>query len=272
MVSAKSIVFGSKKTYKLVENLPEIAPFSVQFFGSEPQILSEAIKRLGETAVFDIVDINMGCPMPKIVKNGEGAALMQNPVLAGRLIEAAVKASPRPVTVKIRKGFTAASQNAVEMALVSQESGAAAVAVHGRTRCQFYTGTADWEAIARVKAAVKIPIIGNGDIFTPEDALLRLKESACDALLIARGALGNPWLFPRTLEYLQKGILPRAPPFDQIIKTALRHASLTQNILELRKHLAWYTKGMHGSAEARKRIMQAKTLPEMQEILGGIHS
>jgi nifR3 family TIM-barrel protein len=265
-------VYGNRNTIKLLENFEDIRPWSVQFFGSEPQIMAEAIKRLEETAPcpFDIVDINMGCPMPKIVKNGEGAALMQNPVLAGELIEAAVKASSRPVTVKIRKGFTSATANAVEMARVAQESGAAAIAVHGRTRDQYYTGEADWQIIGQVKAAVKIPVIGNGDIFTPEDAVRRLKETACDALLIARGALGNPWLFSRTLAFLRTGVIPPKPTREEILQTALKHLQMTDNIVEMRKHLAWYTKGMPGSAEARREINNAKTIEEMQKILGGL--
>ncbi|MCL1884354.1 MAG: tRNA dihydrouridine synthase DusB [Defluviitaleaceae bacterium] len=271
MVSAKSIVYANKNTYKLLANDKEVSPWSVQFFGHEPEILSEAIKRLEDSPnPFDIVDINMGCPMPKIVKNGEGAALMKDPPLAGRLIEAAVKASNRPVTVKIRKGFTQATANAVEMAKIAQESGAYAVAVHGRTRDQFYTGEADWEAIAAVKASVKIPVIGNGDIFTPETAALRLSQNYCDAVLIARGALGNPWIFSRTLKFLETGILPPLPSTGEIIQTALKHLRSVENIIEMRKHLCWYTKGMHGSAEIRRKINNSKTINEMEEILGGM--
>lgn len=267
MVSAKSIVYGNKNTFALMENNTDVRPWAVQFFGREPEILAEAVKRL-EAHPFDIVDINMGCPMPKIVKNGEGAALMKDPLLAGRLIEAAVNASSRPVTVKIRKGFTQATANAVEMAHVAQESGAAILAVHGRTRDQFYTGEADWNAIEEVKTAVKIPVIGNGDIFTPETAVKRIKT--CDGIMIARGALGNPWLFSRTLEFLETGILPPPPNFDEIIKTALRHLHMSVNCIEMRKHLCWYTKGMPGSAEARRKINNAKTAKEMEEILRGI--
>ncbi|MCL2387078.1 MAG: tRNA dihydrouridine synthase DusB [Defluviitaleaceae bacterium] len=266
MISAKSIVYANKNTYKLLANDADIRPWSVQFFGHEPEILSEAIKRLEESP-FDIVDINMGCPMPKIVKNGEGAALMTNPTLAGKMIEAAVNASSRPVTVKIRKGFTAATANAVEMARVAQESGAAAVAVHGRTRDQYYAGEADWNAIAEVKSAIKIPVIGNGDIFTPEMALQRLTESKCDALLIARGALGNPWLFSRTLELMQTGNLPPPPTHAEIIETALQHLHAVENCIEMRKHICWYTKGMHGSAEIRRKINNTKSIPEMKQII-----
>ncbi|MCL2576830.1 MAG: tRNA dihydrouridine synthase DusB [Defluviitaleaceae bacterium] len=264
MVSAKSIVYDNKNTFKLMANDDNVRPWAVQFFSHEPEILSEAIKRLGDFP-FDIVDINMGCPMPKIVKNGEGAALMRDPPLAGRLIEAAVKASFRPVTVKIRKGFTPSTVNAKEMAHIAQESGALWVAVHGRTRDQFYTGEADWDAIAAVKAAVKIPVIGNGDIFTPETAVERL--NCCDAIMIARGALGNPWLFSRTLKLLETGILPLPPTRDEIIETALRHLRAAENIIEMRKHLCWYTKGLPGSAETRRQINNAKSVNEMEEII-----
>ena len=267
MVSAKSIVYENKNTHKLLAN--DCFPWAVQFFSHEPQILSEAIKRL-EAVRFEIVDINMGCPMPKIVRNGEGAALMQNPSLAGKLIEAAVKASPRPVTIKIRKGFTNATANAVEIARIAQDSGASAVTVHGRTRDQFYTGEADWDAIAAVKNSVLIPVIGNGDIFSPETAALRLRESNCDAIMIARGALGNPWIFSRTEEFLRTGILPPLPSQKKIICAAINHLRAAENFFEMRKHLCWYTKGMHGSAETRKKINNAKTKSEMEKILNEI--
>jgi len=278
MVSAKSIVYANKNTFRLMEN-NNIRPWAVQFFGHEPEILAEAIKRL-EGFPFDIADINMGCPMPKIVKNGEGAALMANPSLAGKMIEAAVKASDRPVTVKIRKGF-AGTANCVEIARIAQESGASAVAVHGRTREQYYSGAADWGAISAVKAALKIPVIGNGDIFTPEDAVSRLKESGCDGVMIARGALGNPWIFRRTQAFMETGVLPPPPAFAEIIETAVRHlhmvATSAENasghgghaprIFEMRKHLGWYTKGMPGSAEVRRRLNNAQSAEEMEEIL-----
>lgn len=267
MVSAKSLVYENKNTYKLLANHEKTRPWSVQFFGHEPEILAQAIKKL-EAFPFDVVDINMGCPMPKIVKNGEGAALMKNPSLAGQLIESAVKASSRPVTVKIRIGFTAAEKNAVEMARVAQESGAMAIAVHGRTRDQFYTGESNWDEIAAVKSAVQIPVIGNGDIFSPEAAVERLK--LCDAIMIARGALGNPWIFSRSKKLLETGIIPPLPSKSEIIETALKHLREIENFIEMRKHLCWYTKGMHGSAEIRRQINNAKTVQEMEEIIGGL--
>jgi len=271
MVSAKSIVYGNKNTIHLMENPTHIRPWSIQFFGHEPDILYQALQKLDENyqIPYDIVDINMGCPMPKIVKNGEGAALMQNPVLAGKMIEAAVKATPRPVTVKIRKGFSHSTANAVEMAKVAQESGAAAIAVHGRTRDQYYSGLADWGAISAVKQAVKIPVFGNGDIFTPEDGVHRLTTSGCDGLLIARGAMGNPWLFSRLLGLISTGEIPPAPTQEEIIQTAIAHLHSVDsgNILEMRKHISWYTKGMHGSADIRRRANQAKTADQMEALL-----
>ena len=280
MISAKSIVYRNKNTGRLLENNENIRPWAVQFFGSEPDILYEAIQIL-EDCPYDFVNINMGCPMPKIVNNGEGAALMKNPQLAGRMIEAAVKASKRPVTVKIRIGFTRASLNAIEMAKIAEASGAANVTVHGRTRDQYYTGEADWDVISSVKQAVKIPVIGNGDIFTPEIAIHRLKESGCDGIMIARGAMGNPWLFSRTVAYFETGILPPPPTPKEIIDTAIKHLRAVEKVrsdiaeetgkhftvVEMRKHLSWYTKGMHGSAELRSKINQAKTADEMEALL-----
>ena len=273
MVSAKSIVYGNKKTYLLMENSAHVRPWAMQFFGHEPEILSEAIKKL-EDLPFDIVNINMGCPMPKIVNNGEGAALMRNPKLVGEMIEAAVKASTRPVTVKIRLGFTRQSMNAVHIAHVAAESGAEHVIVHGRTRDQYYTGEADWDEINKVKESSKIPIIGNGDIYTPEIAIERLK--VVDGVMIARGAYGNPWIFSRTLKLLETGDLPPEPSCDEIIETALKHmrdflASGGQ-IVQMRKHLTWYTKGFVGSAEARKKINNALSATEMESILRGLVS
>ncbi|MCL2286857.1 MAG: tRNA dihydrouridine synthase DusB [Firmicutes bacterium] len=278
MVSAKSIVYGNKNTIRLMENPAYMHPWSIQFFGHEPEILSEAIKRIDDNfpeVQYDIVDINMGCPMPKIVKNGEGAALMQSPLLAAQMIESAVKASHRPVTVKIRKGFTPATVNAVEMAKIAEGSGAAAIVVHGRTRDQYYSGEADWDAISAVKQAVKIPVIGNGDIFTPETAIKRMQESGCDGLMIARGAMGNPWLFSRTLKYFETGTLPPPPTKVDVIKTAIAHlhavaAHPTARIEEMRKHISWYTKGMYGSADIRRRVNKASTVDEMENLLSEI--
>jgi len=275
MVSAKSIVYRNKNTAILLDNAPHVRPWAVQFFGHEPEILAEAIQML-EGCPFDIVNINMGCPMPKIVKNGEGAALMTNPPLAGRMIEAAVRASSRPVTVKIRKGFTSSSVNAVEVAKIAEAAGAANITVHGRTRCQYYTGEADWDAIAEVKQAVEIPVIGNGDIFSAEIAVKRLKDSGCDGIMVARGAMGNPWIFSRTVACLETGVMPPPPTHEEIIKTAIAHlrtvAAEKPVVVEMRKHLSWYTKGMHGSAELRGKINKAQTAHEMEELLDSLQN
>ena len=272
MVSAKSIVYGNKKTYLLMENSGHIRPWAIQFFGHEPQILSEAIKKL-EDSPFDIVNINMGCPMPKIVNNGEGAALMRSPKLVSEMVIAAVKASSRPVTVKIRLGFTRQEMNAVHIAHVAAESGAEQVIVHGRTRDQYYTGEADWDEIVKVKESSKIPVIGNGDIYTPEVAVERLK--LVDGIMIARGAYGNPWIFSRTLKFLETGVLPKEPTQDEIIGTALKHMQDFLDggghVVQMRKHLTWYTKGFVGSAEARKKINNAQSADEMETILRNLN-
>jgi len=291
MVSAKSLVYQNKNTVRLLKNAPYVRPWAIQFFGHEPEILAEAIQVL-EDYPFDIVDINMGCPMPKIVKNGEGAALMTDPPLAGRMIMAAARASSRPVTVKIRIGFTPSRINAVEMAKMAEASGACFITIHGRTRDQYYTGEANWDIISAVKRAVNIPVIGNGDIFTPEIAIRRISESGCDGIMIARGAMGNPWLFSRMATYLETGILPSRPTKREIIETARTHLYAAAKervqdmietprryktappdtpdmlvVVEMRKHLSWYTKGMHGSADLRRKINVAKTVQEMDELL-----
>ena len=275
MVSAKSIIYNNQNTHRLLENDTAVRPWAVQFFGSEPEVLAAAIRRLDELhggfAPYDIVDINMGCPMPKIVKNGEGAALANDPLLAGRLVAAAVSASSRPVTVKVRKGFTPARINAAQMARIAQESGASCVTVHGRTRDQYYTGEADWQAIADVKAAVRIPVIGNGDIFSPETAVQRLTNGDVDGIMIARGAYGNPWLFSRTLAALATGEVPPPPDRAEVIATALSHlreaTALYGDVRAMRKHLSWYTKGMHGSAELRRAINHTETEAGMIALL-----
>ncbi|MCL2189074.1 MAG: tRNA dihydrouridine synthase DusB [Defluviitaleaceae bacterium] len=270
MVSAKSLVYGNKNTYRLLEN-ENIHPWAVQLFGHEPEIMAQAIEKLADTP-FEIVNINMGCPMPKIVNNGDGAALMKDPKLVGRLVEASIKATTRPVTVKIRLGWTPTTKNCVEVARAAQESGAALVIVHGRTRDQYYSGEANWDDIAAVKAALHVPVIGNGDIFAPEDALNRLQNSTCDGIMIARGAMGNPWLFSRTVRALETGALPPPPARGEIIATAVAHLHAVAKrkgarIEEMRKHLSWYTKGMPGSAQLRHKINQAKTVVEMEDLL-----
>lgn len=276
MVSAKGIYYNNKNTEALLEIHSEEMPASLQLFGSDPKIMSEMAKRIEERP-FSILDINMGCPVPKVVRNGEGSALMKNPKLVYELVSATVKAIKKPVTVKIRKGFDDSCINAVEIAKIIEEAGAAAVAVHGRTREQYYSGTADWDIIRQVKEAVSIPVIGNGDVTSGEKAIALREQTGCDGVMIARGAQGNPWIFSELLAYEETGELPPRPSIDQIKETMLRHARLQMQykgdylgIREMRKHVAWYTKGLHGSAKLRDMINQVESYEELENILTSI--
>ena len=273
MVSAKAIYYNNKNTDSLMEIHPEEVPASLQLFGSDPQILAEMAKRIEERP-FSILDLNMGCPVPKIVNNGEGSALMKNPKLAGEIIEKTVKAIKKPVTVKIRKGFDDDHVNAVEMAKIAEASGAAAVAVHGRTREQFYSGKADWDIIRQVKEAVKIPVIGNGDLLTAEDVIAMEEQTGCDGFMIARGAQGNPWIFREVKAALSGKPIPERPTEEEVISMLLRHAQLSvqykgekMGIREMRKHTARYTTGMHGSSTLRNKVNQVETFDALQELL-----
>ena len=225
MVSAKAILYKNRNTGPLMEVRPEEEPVALQLFGSDPEIVSDIAAQV-EDGPYAFIDINMGCPVPKIVNNGEGSALMKNPKLVEEILTALVKKVKKPVTVKFRKGFDDDHINAVEIARIAESCGVSAVAVHGRTRAQFYSGKADWDIIRQVKEAVKIPVIGNGDIFTPEDAKRMLYETGCDGLMIARGAKGNPWIFSRTLHYLETGELLGPPDKEELKETILRHAQL----------------------------------------------
>ncbi|HHY47939.1 MAG TPA: tRNA dihydrouridine synthase DusB [Firmicutes bacterium] len=260
MISDKALVFGNKKTVEMIRLRPEERPVSCQIFGSDPEFMARAAK-LAEDAGADLIDINMGCPTPKIVRNGEGAALMRNPGLAGRIVGAVASATTRPVTVKIRKGWDSNSVNAVEIARVAVSEGAKAIAVHGRTRDQLYSGRADWGIIARVKEAVAVPVIGNGDVRSPEDVKRMLDETGCDAVMIGRGALGNPWIFLQARKFLEDGSLIPPPTLEERLGVMLRHFDMAIQdkgeriaVLQMRKHLAWYLHGLRDSARVREAI------------------
>lgn len=273
MVSAKGIYYNNKNTNILLEVREEERPVSLQLFGSDPDIIAEMAKRI-EHLNFDILDINMGCPVPKIVNNGEGSALMQNPLLVGEIISKTAKAIKKPVTVKIRKGFTAENANAAEIAHIAQESGAAAVAVHGRTRSQYYSGKADWNTIRQVKEKVTIPVIGNGDIQKPEDVVAMMKETGCDGVMIGRGIQGNPWLFSQAMAYINEGTVPPPPDIHEVVQMILRHAMMQiefkgeyLGIREMRKHTAWYTGGYPNSSKLRALVNKVETYAQLEELL-----
>lgn len=273
MVSAKAIMYGNKNTEGLLAIHPQEGPVSLQLFGSDPKIVSEMAKRIEERP-FAVLDINMGCPVPKIVNNGEGSALMREPKLAGEIIAATVKAVKKPVTVKIRKGFDADHVSAVEIAKIAEDAGAAAVAVHGRTREQFYSGQADWEIITKVKEAVSIPVIGNGDVTDGESAEKMLAQTGCDGVMIGRAARGNPWLFKQIAAYLRDGRTLPAPSMEEKKKMILRHAALQlevkgeyTGVREMRKHLSWYTAGLPGSARLRGAVNQVESFAELEKLV-----
>ena len=273
MVSAKAILYKNKNTKELLEVDPSERPIAVQLFGSDPQILGAMAHQI-EDGPYDLIDLNMGCPVPKVAGNGEGSALMKNPKLVEEILSSMVRSVKKPVTVKFRKGFDDEHVNAVEIAKIAESCGVAAVAVHGRTREQYYSGTADWDIIRQVKEAVSIPVIGNGDIFTPQDAERCLEETGCDGLMIGRGARGNPWIFRRTAHYLETGELLPEPDGQEIGKMIMRHARMQVKMKgeyigmkEMRKHVAWYTAGLPHSASMRRASNELETLEQLENLL-----
>lgn len=273
MVSAKGLFYGSERTEELMEINPNEHPIGIQIFGSDPLIMAQMVEKISNTDA-DLIDINMGCPAPKIVKNGEGSALMRNPQLVKKIVSEVSRASSKPITVKIRKGWDDKSVNAVDIALIAEEAGAAAITIHGRTREQFYAGVADWDIIREVKSRLSIPVIGNGDIFTPQAAFDMTKQTNCDGIMIARGAQGNPWLFRDIISYMDKGEIPIQPEPNEKIETALRHLKIIVGqkgerlgVCEMRKHIAWYLKGLKDSNRIKRLINTLTTAAEVEAVL-----
>ena len=273
MVSAKALLYKNRNTKPLLETRPEEEPVAVQLFGSDPEIMSEMALQL-EEGPYAIIDVNMGCPVPKIVNNGEGSALMKDPKLAEQILTAMVKKLHKPVTVKFRKGINDSNINAVEFAKMAESCGVAAVAVHGRTREQYYSGKADWDIIRQVKEAVKIPVIGNGDLLTAEDVIAMEEQTGCDGFMIARGAQGNPWIFRQILHYFETGEHLQKPPASEVAQMILRHARMMLEfkgeyigIREIRKHAAWYTAGYPHGARLRVAINQVENYEQLETLL-----
>ncbi|MCX8131236.1 MAG: tRNA dihydrouridine synthase DusB [Clostridia bacterium] len=273
MVSAKGMHYNDERSFRLTEIDDAEKPAGIQIFGSDPAIMAGIAERLNFSDAA-IIDINMGCPTPKITKNGEGSALMLKPRLISEIVRSVVKASDKPVTVKIRKGWDDENVNAVEIAGIAEESGAKAIAVHGRTREQFYIGKADWDIIRQVKSSVTIPVIGNGDIGSPEDAKRMLEYTGCDAIMVGRGAQGNPWLFKRILYYLNSGEHLPEPTADEKINTIIRHMRMLVDlkgehtgVCEMRKHIAWYIKGMRNSTYVKEKVFRINSKDEIIELL-----
>ena len=276
MVSAKAIYFNNKNTEELLTIDDREPPVSLQLFGSDPDIISEMAKKI-ENRPFSILDINMGCPVPKVAGNGEGSALMKNPKLVDEIVSKTAKAIKKPVTVKIRKGFDDEHINAVEIARIAESAGAAAVAVHGRTREQYYSGKADWDIIRQVKEAVKIPVIGNGDVTSPEAARQLMETTGCDGIMIGRGAQGNPWIFRQILHWMETGEEEPKPDLEEVKAMILRHARMLveykgayTGIREMRKHVAWYTAGYPNSAKLRARVNEIESLEALEHLIQGL--
>lgn len=276
MVSAKAIYYNNKNTDLLMEIHPDEGPVSLQLFGSDPKIMGEMAKRIEERP-FSILDVNMGCPVPKVVNNGEGSALMKNPKLVEEIVTSLVKSVNKPVTVKIRKGFDDAHVNAVEIAKIAEGCGAAAVAVHGRTREQYYSGEADWEIIARVKDALTIPVIGNGDVTDPHGAMKMFEQTGCDGIMIGRAMQGNPFLFRELVHYEKTGELYGKATSSEIREAIVRHAALQIKykgeytaVREMRKHISWYSAGYPGSCKLRAKINELETMEDILKLVDKI--
>jgi len=276
MLSDKALIYGNRRTERMLTLAPGEHPIAVQLLGSEPESMAEAARLVAEAGA-DIIDINLGCPAPKVVRNGEGAALARDPGKAAAVVSAVVRAVDRPVTAKIRKGWSPDEVNAVELARRLEDAGVAAIAVHGRVRSQFYSGQADWGIIAEVREAVGVPVIGNGDVVGGPSAEAMMNLTGCDAVMIGRAALGNPWVFRQTLVYLATGREPPAPSPEERVIMAVRHLRILVNhkgpeigLLEMRKHAAWYIHGLRGASRIRSRLMAASTLREMEETLWAV--
>lgn len=273
MISAKAVDFGNKKTEALLKISPDLERVAIQIFGNDPEIMAKSAAAIIHKDIA-LLDINMGCPVPKVVSNGEGSALMQDPDLVYQIVRRICQEVDIPVTVKIRAGFTEDGKNAPVVAKAAEEAGAKAIGVHGRTRDQFYSGKADWSVIKAVKETVKVPVLGNGDVFSAYDAKAMLDQTGCDGILVARGAQGNPWIFSEILTYLETGLIPARPNVMTIIETIMDQMAMLREdkgdliaMMELRKHVAWYTKGLKNSTSLRHEINRCTDLMKVEGLL-----